>query len=281
MPNHIKNRIRIEGANEQIKEVFAKYNNHYPAEIRKSHDGDFVCNNKDADGVKYGWLNPKTGIFTRRNEEPILGLPDGWEVEIKAAFDHFPTLEKVFPTPEVLKGLEPHHGIVTAVKKKYQSPISGNPLIGVLEIQNRATQTLEFEGAEKELFEKCCKAYEETGYVYWYDWNNSNWGTKWDVYSCEREDFNTFTFETAWNAIPNAIQKISEQNPKVKIYYDYADEDTGYNCGQYVFESGNVILENIPQGGTKEAYDLAFNLRPDHADYYELVDGNYQSKDED
>lgn len=281
MPNHVKNRIKIEGDAAKILQLFNKYNEHHPASINKSYDGNFICKNKSEEGFNFGWLNPQTGMFTRREQEPILGLPENWEVEISPAFDQFPSLEKIYPMPEPLKGLEPHMGIVTAVKKKYQSPISGHPLIGILEIQNRETQTLEFEGEEKELFEKCCKAYEETGYAYWYDWNNANWGTKWNVYSCQRDGHNTFTFETAWNAIPDAIQKISAENPDVKINYEYADEDTGYNCGQYVFEAGEIVLENIPQGGTKEAYDLAFSLRPDHLEYYELVDGNYTSKDED
>ena len=101
----------------------------------------------------------------------------------------------------------------------------------------------------------------------WYEWNRENWGTKWNSYSLNREDDNVFTFETAWSAVPGIIEKMSLEFPNVEFLYDYADEDTGYNCGMYRFKNG-LQNKNIPVGGSKEAYDLAFLLRPNYKEMY-------------
>lgn len=101
----------------------------------------------------------------------------------------------------------------------------------------------------------------------WYDWSIANWGTKWNSYSHGVSDINwddgwttTYTFETAWSAVPDLIRRISEEYPDVDIFYRYADEDTGYNCGTMKFEGGQLVEEHVPNGGSKEAYELAFDL---------------------
>lgn len=96
----------------------------------------------------------------------------------------------------------------------------------------------------------------------WYNWNIKNWGTKWNSYSHEKESFNTFSFETAWSGVPNLIQVMSIQFPGIEFDYEYSDEDTGYNCGSYKFLNGKIVESFIPDGGSKESYDLAFKLRP-------------------
>lgn len=114
---------------------------------------------------------------------------------------------------------------------------------------------------------------------WWRNWNIENWGTKWSGYEFAKEKWNVFSFETAWNAVPKIIEKISKQFPEVEFLYDYADEDTGYNCGKIKLLNG-IIETFFPEGGTKEAYDIAFELRPHYADWYVLVDGNYQQKED-
>lgn len=72
---------------------------------------------------------------------------------------------------------------------------------------------------------------------HWYDWNNRNWGTKWDVAVVDGGEHTsgtnivnespgsiTYTFRTAWSPIPQLLTKLSEQNPKLKIYYHYVEE---------------------------------------------------------
>jgi hypothetical protein len=113
---------------------------------------------------------------------------------------------------------------------------------------------------------------------WWYNWNIKHWGTKWNSYSCERTDINAFTFETAWAPVPLIINTISKAFPKITIQYWWADEDTGHNCGHAVYLNG-LIHEEIPEGGSNEAYELAFLLHPDRKESYELTDVGYRYKE--
>lgn len=115
----------------------------------------------------------------------------------------------------------------------------------------------------------------QTSPNWWYRWNIDHWGTKWSAYSCERPAINIFTFETAWSGVPQIIEIISKEFPAVTIKYSWADEDTGYNCGRAVYHNG-LIQKELPKGGTIDAYQIAFELRPDRADNYQLVDGKYK-----
>jgi hypothetical protein len=115
--------------------------------------------------------------------------------------------------------------------------------------------------------------------TWWYNWNIENWGTKWSGYSYKREALNIFTFETAWSSVPLIIDALSKANPKVTIKYSWADEDTGYNCGRAIYHNG-LIEEDVPKGGSVKAYELAFELRPNRALNYQLVDGKYQYKED-
>lgn len=125
--------------------------------------------------------------------------------------------------------------------------------------------------------EEMCK---KEGRPTWYEWNRQNWGTKWNSSECVEEKYNSFTFVTAWNGVPNLILELSKQNEGIEILYEYADEDTGHNCASYKFLNGEVIEENEPQGGSKEAYDLAFKLRPHYAKNYKLVGETYEYVEE-
>lgn len=113
----------------------------------------------------------------------------------------------------------------------------------------------------------------------WYHWRIDNWGTKWNALEPHQENYNTFIFETAWSGVPNLILEMSKQSPEVLIKYEYADEDTGSNCAEYIFKGGETIKVNEPEKGSKEAYELAFRLRPHDKDDYVFIDGNYKFKD--
>lgn len=113
--------------------------------------------------------------------------------------------------------------------------------------------------------------------VPWYTWSIENWGTKWNSYSCERLSCNVFQFETAWSNVAELLARMTKNN--VEIFYEWADEDTGYNCGYAFLRNGTASIHEL-EGGTREAFELAFKLHPDHKEYYELVGGKYQSKEE-
>lgn len=85
----------------------------------------------------------------------------------------------------------------------------------------------------------------------WYDWNTSNWGTKWDMetasieyYDQHRETVWTIvvSFETAWSPPIEWIVAVSELYPNMVFGITYKEECMG---AEGVFAVHNsVILQN-------------------------------------
>ena len=95
------------------------------------------------------------------------------------------------------------------------------------------------------------------------EWMRRNWGTKWGAYSQPdlRNTEDTIYFQTAWNGVPELIQKVAWIFPNVILEYSFADEDLGSrNCGIYQFKENEILKEVHYESLTKEAYDLAFEL---------------------
>lgn len=234
MPNHITNRIQIKGTQEQVEEVIEAFGVKHPAKLHRSFSNEIICRKEDG---QFGWFNEKTGLFSQRGKDSLVGLPEGFEMEITESFLQFPDFEKVIPPPSnIFRG-----GLG---EKERQMCID----------ENRPN---------------------------WYDWNRENWGTKWNSYSFEKINKNTYKFETAWVGVPKILTAMSLKFPEVEFLYKYADEDTAYNTGIMKFLNGNIIEENHPEGGSFEAYELYFELNPNDRAYYKLIDGNYEYIDED
>lgn len=110
------------------------------------------------------------------------------------------------------------------------------------------------------------KLKKEYGADNWYDWRIKNWGTKWDMYEFHgiHSDYQTgeFTiqFQTAWSAPHDFVEFISTLFPDLYFHLQWADEDTGYNVGDCVIHNGNLRNGGPHEGGSKEAYELAFEL---------------------
>lgn len=117
----------------------------------------------------------------------------------------------------------------------------------------------------------------------WYNFNNREWGTKWDVAVSDENKFPEttmtdgetlvqYSFQTAWSPPIEAIEKLSAQYPELEITLDW-EEEQGFG-GVYVFQEGSHYVE-------KE-----WDIPDSHADYVERdnVDGcncaNYED-DED
>jgi len=98
------------------------------------------------------------------------------------------------------------------------------------------------------------------GHKDWYSWSIANWGTKWNAYAISEDD-HKIRFDTAWSTPLPIIEKLSELFFDVTIKLQYADEDFGFNCGEIILEGGNIIAENIPEGGSGEAYILASKIK--------------------
>jgi hypothetical protein len=91
----------------------------------------------------------------------------------------------------------------------------------------------------------------------WYNFNNREWGTKWDVAVAEGDEYPTTTieeaengenyvvhynFETAWSRPVPAIQKLSNQYPTLLFTLSY-EEETGWG-GEMEFLRGEIISES-------------------------------------
>lgn len=118
------------------------------------------------------------------------------------------------------------------------------------------------------------------GYLDWYDWSCDNWGTKWNACDCYIGE-SEIEFSTAWNNVVALMAVLSEQHPDYEFYYEYADEDTGYQVGNIRLKGGKVIDSNVYEGGSKEAYEQAFRLWGNGDDYeYDEKEGTYKWRED-
>lgn len=104
MPNHIKSKIEIQGSKEELAAVLSEFSTNHERTPDLALDGDVICTTKrDGDNdfdYSVGWLNEETGIFRRRDEEDVKGIPDGFTKKFAKAFIQFPDFNKVIPQPE-------------------------------------------------------------------------------------------------------------------------------------------------------------------------------------
>ena len=116
----------------------------------------------------------------------------------------------------------------------------------------------------------------------WYDWNNENWGTKWNAYSTEK-DGNTLRFDTAWASPTPVMKKLHEICAKYHVVctITYADEDIGNNTGYYTL--GGAELEYIEYDNhSPQAFEAYRKTHSDWAECYVLnEDGTMSYKEDD
>lgn len=106
--------------------------------------------------------------------------------------------------------------------------------------------------------------YREHGASTWYGWSTKNWGTKWnndpDTPAVDQET-GSLRFDTAWSMPESIFMELSRQYPELTLDVSWADEDIGYNVGNREFRNGEVVSEYIPEFGTDEAEEMAFDIK--------------------
>ena len=119
------------------------------------------------------------------------------------------SFQSVMPIPEELKGTRSPTTIVP--QEEYDSWVDdtnlgvGKPI--TLEMSNR--------------FER------EYGFDNWYDWQTTNWGTKWDVSDVEMEDsisWVDYKFETAWSPPEGIYNELTKLFTTVDIIWFYRED---------------------------------------------------------
>jgi len=105
----------------------------------------------------------------------------------------------------------------------------------------------------------------------WYNFNNTKWGTKWDIAVADSEKYSDtsleeehatvlrYRFNTAWSPPLPAIEELSLQYPKLEITLEY-EEEQGWGGEILWTEEGSSIVRE---------YDIP-NSHKDYADRDEV-----------
>lgn len=174
----------------------------------------------------------------------------------------------------LINGTEAQVEQVLDALKSDESDVDFNRIIPVPEELNRAICGGPLSDEQKALQEENVQKY---GYLTWYEFCVGEWGCKWNA-SEVSVNGNIMEFETPWSMPDGIAKKLSEMFPEVTLEWRYADEDTGYNVGEEHYKAGEVMLSVDVEEGSREAYDMSFELYPEYREYYMLVDGEYEPK---
>jgi len=98
----------------------------------------------------------------------------------------------------------------------------------------------------------------------WNVWNSRHWGTKWNAMRTSMPTPDRLRFETAWHHPVPIIRALGDRFPHDLIRVRYADEETGYNLGEYEVR-GPAELETVIDEGTSQARKLAKKIWKDPA----------------
>ena len=60
------------------------------------------------------------------------------------------------------------------------------------------------------------------------------------------------------------LVKVSNDFPKVKIKIQFADEDIGYNVGEFYLLNGEISDNVNPKGGSDEAFEMSMEITGDN-----------------
>jgi hypothetical protein len=180
--------------------------------------------------------------------------------------DKFIDFHKIAPIPKELEGTVSPMRIISQEEYDAQElKIATNDL----------TENEKNWGISRSLTQALADEYREKfGHCDWYGWQTANWGTKWNAYEQYSNDDAVIEFDTAWSTPYSLLVNLSKMFPQISFEVEYADEDFGYNVGRYVLLDGETIEQNIPDGGTQEAIEMAMDIKGDDEYYLEgyLID---------
>lgn len=79
---------------------------------------------------------------------------------------------------------------------------------------------------------------------------------------------NIIAFDTAWSAPHGVLAQLSKDYPEVRIQHQWFEEVMGFSVGVREYLKGEMVYENMPRDGSKEAYELAAEIQGE--DLYDL-----------
>ena len=79
---------------------------------------------------------------------------------------------------------------------------------------------------------------------------------------------NVIAFDTAWSAPHAVLEQLSKDYPEVRIQHQWFEEVFGFNVGVHEYLNGEIVYENTPRDGSKEAYEMVAEIQGE--DLYDL-----------
>jgi len=187
-----------------------------------------------------------------RIKSEISGFTKEEGVEMPIDFD------KIAPLPSELEGTTSPPQIISQEDYEKQEA-----RIAAGDLEEHEKQFGVSRGITQEMHDEFIRKY---GYADWYGWRTNTWGTKWNAYDQESRDNGDIKFETAWSTPYKLMVILSAKYPEATFKVRFSDEDFGHNVGEYTLQAGVMINENIPEGGSEDAYMMACDIR-DEWDY--------------
>lgn len=163
--------------------------------------------------------------------------------------DGFVDFKVINPMPDDLSinGASGFYGDAeTAAKLMCREKLSESHFFARLEASNRReVNALNMTDESFEQFVCMMRNKRKHGFYHSMDFARNVWGTKWGAYNSSKESDNKVSFETAWPHPFPVLKSLSQKFPNEEITVNYADEDTGSNCGYYTIKNGEIIVESI------------------------------------
>ena len=220
-PNHVTNRLTVDGAPENVRRFF--------------------------DAIHGDLSNEKNPILIDFNK--IRPMPESLNIESgtvsEKALDYYVLeLTEKSGTPAVMAALGDYAG---EIFRRLPETLS----------RQRAGRDKEDMPDLLKLGERLLNNIREHGAPGWYDWRVRNWSTKWNAYNQARVDGHAIVFNTAWSGVPELMRALSEKFPSVALSYVYADEVWGSNTGVFEFEGGECTRGYRPPDYSPDAKEIA------------------------
>jgi hypothetical protein len=80
----------------------------------------------------------------------------------------------------------------------------------------------------------------------WYDWCNSNWGTKWNASDAHitmtDDDQVAYAFQTAWAPPIPVYEKLAKMFPNINIFINYDESGSDFSGWRY-YKNGELSKE--------------------------------------
>ena len=267
MPNWVENHLMMKGDKKIIKELYERFRTDEADEYSGEYGIDFnkILPMPESLNIESGSKSSKSHeIYNKFMGQEGLPDPDESPEEFAEAEEkYFQELEKKQARCwEDMKSS--HRSVIASGEKTWKEWLndftatmkSDAPFPLYTEVVEYARLFDGHEPTEEEInnlfdsFRKTHREYWDMGRtVYnnvmkygaptWYEWRIDNWGCKWEPNTCRFDErSSTWSFQTPWAVPLPIIHKLAEMYPNIEFEIQYADEDLGYNCGEFHLDCG-------------------------------------------